>query len=112
MVGSEKNLHLLIQLGRVKVSWLISWSKIRKLRRLSASELGKKEDLRGTRMRLNITCKSLVDITRTVSDTPLVELTMTRMKGKSCEKASSRVESTQHLAQTSQSVTMMMSRAM
>ena len=74
------------------------------------SELGKRGVLRGTRMSPNTTCKSMLDITRTIFDPFLVEPTRTRMKEKSSEKDSSRAEYTQHLIETSQLVTGMMSQ--
>ena len=74
------------------------------------SELGKRGVLRGTRMRPNTTCKSMLDITRTMSDPFLVEPTKTRMKEKSSEKDSSRAEYAQHLTETSHLVTAMMSQ--
>ena len=55
-------------------------------------------------------CKSMLDITRTMSDPFLVELTRTRMKEKSSEKDSSRAEYTQHLIETSHLVMAMMSQ--
>ena len=55
-------------------------------------------------------CKSMLDITRTMSDPFLVEPTRTRMKEKSNEKDSSRAEYTQHLIETSHLVTAMMSQ--
>ena len=106
----EKSLLHLIPQTRVGVSWLTSSLKIRKLRKLSVSELGKREVLRGTRMRPNIMCKSMLDITRTMSDPFLVEPMRTRMKEKSNEKDSSRAEYTQHLIETSHLVTAMMSQ--
>ena len=102
-------LHLTRQI-RVGVSWLTSSLKTRKLRKPSVSELGKRGVLRGTRMRPNTMCKSMLDITRTMSDPFLVELTRTRMKEKSSEKDSSRAEYTQHLIETSHLVTAMMSQ--
>ena len=60
----------------------------------------------------NITCRSMLGFTRTASDPRLVELTRMKMKEKWCEKASSRAESTRHLAQTSESVTTTMSQPM
>ena len=108
----EKNLRHLTPPGLVGVSWLISWLKIRRLRRRSGSEQEKREVPHGTRMKPNTTCKSMLEITRTVFDPPLDELTRTRTKVKSSEKASSRAESTQTPTQPSQSVTTMMSQAM
>ena len=74
------------------------------------SELGKREVLRGMRMRPNTMCKSMLDITTTMSDPLLVEPTRTRMKEKLSEKDSSRAEYTQHLIETSHLVTAMTSQ--
>lgn len=45
-------------------------------------------------------CKSMLDITRTMSDPSLVVPMRTRMKEKSSEKDSSRAGYTQHLIET------------
>ena len=55
-------------------------------------------------------CKSMLDITRTMSDPLLVEPTRTRMKDKLSEKDSSRAVLTQHLIKTSHLVTAMTSQ--
>ena len=64
MKCSEKSLPRLTPPGREGVSWSISLSKILKLKKRSASELERKEVLRGMRMRLNILCKSVLGIAR------------------------------------------------